>query len=115
MSHDPHCIFCKIVAGQIPARKAYEDDEVVAFHDIHPWAPVHLLLVPKRHIESMQSVTTDDQALMGKLMVLAPKLMAEQGVTGGFRQVINTGRDGGQEVYHLHMHVMGGPRPWAKG
>jgi histidine triad (HIT) family protein len=115
MSYDPHCIFCKIVAGQIPARKAYEDDDVVAFHDIHPWAPVHLLLVPKRHIPTMESVTTDDQALMGKLMVLAPKLMAEHGVTGGFRQVINTGRDGAQEVYHLHMHVMGGPRPWAKG
>jgi histidine triad (HIT) family protein len=114
-THDPDCIFCKIAQGKIPSRKVYEDDDILAFHDIHPWAPVHLLLVPKRHIGSMESVTAEDQALMGKLMVLAPKLMAEAGVTGGFRQIINTGRDGGQEVFHLHMHVIGGPRPWAKG
>jgi histidine triad (HIT) family protein len=115
MSADPNCIFCKIVAGQIPARKAYEDDDLLAFHDIQPWAPVHLLLIPKRHIASMVEVTEADQAVLGRMMVLAPRLMAELGVTGGFRQVINTGRDGGQEVHHLHMHVMGGPRPWAKG
>jgi histidine triad (HIT) family protein len=115
MSADPNCIFCRIAAGQIPANKAYEDDEVVAFHDIHPWAPVHVLLVPKRHIASMEQVSQGDQALMGRLMVLAPQLMAQLGVTGGFRQVINTGRDGGQEVQHLHMHVIGGPRPWLKG
>lgn len=115
MSADPNCIFCKIAAGQIPARKVYEDEDLLAFHDIAPWAPVHLLIIPKRHIASMTEVTVEEQALLGKMMVLAPKLMAEQGVTGGFRQVINTGRDGGQEVYHLHMHVMGGPRPWAKG
>jgi histidine triad (HIT) family protein len=115
MSADANCIFCKIIAGQIPARKAYEDDDVLAFHDINPWAPVHLLLIPKRHIATMESVTADEQAVLGKMMVLAPRLMAENGVTGGFRQIVNTGRDGGQEVYHLHMHVIGGPRPWAKG
>ena len=115
MSADPNCIFCKIVAGQIPARKAYEDDDLLAFHDIQPWAPVHILLIPKRHIASMVEVTEADQAVLGRMMVLVPRLMAELGVTGGFRQVINTGRDGGQEVHHLHMHVMGGPRPWAKG
>lgn len=115
MSADPNCIFCKIIAGQIPAKKVYEDDDVLAFHDIHPWAPVHLLVVPKRHIATMESVTPEDRALMGQMMVLAPKLMADAGVTGGFRQVINTGRDGGQEVFHVHMHVFGGPRPWAKG
>ena len=109
------CIFCKIVAGQIPSKKAYEDEEVIAFHDIHPWAPVHLLVVPKAHLASMEEVTPEHQALMGKMMVLAPRLMQELGVTGGFRQVINTGRDGMQEVPHLHMHVFGGPRPWARG
>lgn len=115
MSADPNCLFCKILAGQIPANKVHEDDDLIAFHDIHPWAPVHILLVPRRHIATMQEVTPEDQALMGKMMMLAPQLMAELGVSGGFRQVINTGRDGGQEVYHLHMHVMGGPRPWLKG
>lgn len=115
MSTDPNCIFCKILAGQIPASRVHEDDDLIAFHDIHPWAPVHILLVPRRHIPSMQEVSLQDQALMGKMMVLAPQLMAALGVSGGFRQVINTGRDGGQEVHHLHMHVMGGPRPWLKG
>lgn len=115
MSADPNCIFCKIVAGQIPAKKVHEDDLVVAFHDIAPWAPVHVLIIPKQHIASMTEVTEADAALLGHMNVLAPRLMAQLGVTGGFRQVINTGRDGGQEVFHLHMHVMGGPRPWAKG
>ncbi|WP_026096688.1 HIT domain-containing protein, partial [Ideonella sp. B508-1] len=76
---------------------------------------VHFLILFKTHIATMADVTPAEQALMGKMMVLAPQLMAELGVTGGFRQIINTGRDGGQEVYHLHMHVIGGPRPWAKG
>jgi histidine triad (HIT) family protein len=115
MSSDPNCIFCRIVAGQIPARKVHEDDELIAFHDIHPWAPVHVLIVPRVHIVSMAEVTDAHQALMGRMMTLAPKLMRELGVTNGFRQVINTGDDGGQEVHHLHMHVMGGPRPWTKG
>lgn len=115
MTHDPNCIFCKIVAGQIPAKKAWEDDEILAFHDIQPWAPVHLLLIPKRHITSMQDVTPADQALLGRMMVKSTELMAENGVTGGYRHVINTGKDGGQEVQHLHLHVVGGPRPWAKG
>ena len=115
MSHDPNCIFCKIVAGQIPAKKAYEDEDILAFHDIHPWAPVHILIIPKRHITSMVDVTMADQALLGKMMAISPKLMAELGVTNGYRHVINTGRDGMQEVRHLHLHVMGGPRPGAKG
>jgi histidine triad (HIT) family protein len=107
MSHDPNCIFCKIATGQIPAQKVFEDDEIVAFHDIHPWAPVHILVVPKQHLVSMADVTDAHAGLLG--------LMRELGVTHGFRHVINTGRDGSQEVMHLHMHVMGGPRPWAKG
>ena len=112
---DANCIFCKIVAGQIPAGKVFEDDQVLAFHDIHPWAPVHVLVIPKRHIVSMVEVVPEDQALLGHMMVLAPRLMRELGVVNGFRHVINTGPDGRQEVQHLHMHVIGGPRPWAKG
>jgi histidine triad (HIT) family protein len=115
MNHDPNCIFCKIVAGQIPAKKAYEDDEILAFHDIHPWAPVHILLIPKQHIASMVDVTPDHAALLGRMMTLSPALMRELGVSNGFRQLINTGRDGMQEVQHLHLHVMGGSRPWARG
>jgi histidine triad (HIT) family protein len=110
-----NCIFCKIVAGQIPAKKVYEDEELIAFHDIAPWAPVHILIVPKAHIASHAELTDAHAALAGKMLVLGPKLMAQLGVTGGFRSVINTGADGGQEVMHLHLHVMGGPRPWAKG
>jgi len=113
--HDPHCIFCRIATGQIPSRKAYEDDDLVVFHDIAPWAPVHLLFVPKRHIVSMADVQPADAAMLGHMMALVPRLMREAGVANGFRQVINTGSDGGQEVMHLHMHAMGGPRPWAKG
>lgn len=112
---EANCIFCKIAGGQIPAKKVHEDDEIVAFHDIHPWAPVHILLVPKQHIVSMVEVDGSHAGLLGRMMALSPRLMRELGVTNGFRHVINTGRDGGQEVMHLHMHVMGGPRPWLKG
>jgi histidine triad (HIT) family protein len=115
MSADPSCIFCRIAAGQIPAKKVHEDGELIAFHDIHPWAPVHILIVPKAHIVSMEDVTDAHAGLLGRMMALSPRLMRELGVTGGFRHVINTGRDGGQEVMHLHLHVMGGPRPWLKG
>ena len=114
MTHDPDCLFCKIVAGKIPSRKAYEDEQVLAFHDIHPWAPVHLLIIPKLHIATMSDLGDEHANLLGHMALLAPRLMLEQGVTNGFRTVINTGPDGGQEVYHLHMHVMGGPRPWVK-
>ena len=115
MNADPNCIFCKIVAGQIPAKKAYEDEELLAFHDIHPWAPVHVLVIPKQHIATLSDVGPEHEALLGRMLALAPRLMRELGVVNGFRTVINTGRDGGQEVQHLHMHVMGGPRPWLKG
>ena len=115
MTHDPNCIFCKIVAGQIPCRKAYEDEELLVFHDIHPWAPVHLLIVPKIHVPTMADIEPEHEHWLGRMLLLAPKLMKDHGVTNGFRTVINTGQDGGQEVYHLHMHVFGGPRPWAKG
>ena len=115
MAADPNCIFCKIVAGQIPANKVHEDDELLAFHDIHPWAPVHLLVIPKLHLVSMVDVGPGHEALLGRMMVLSSRMMKDLGVTGGYRHVINTGRDGGPEVQHLHLHVMGGPRPWLKG
>ena len=115
MHTDPNCIFCQIVAGQIPSRKVYEDEELLAFHDINPWAPVHVLIIPKEHIASHYDVRPEHDALMGRMLGLAPRLMRELGVVNGFRTLINTGPDGRQEVPHLHMHVMGGPRPWAKG
>jgi histidine triad (HIT) family protein len=115
MNADPNCIFCKIVAGQIPSKKAYEDEELLAFHDINPWAPVHLLVIPKRHFATLSDVGAEHTGLLGRMLALAPRLMQELGVDNGYRTLINTGKDGLQEVYHLHMHVMGGPRPWHKG
>jgi histidine triad (HIT) family protein len=123
MSHvkhsDPDCIFCKIIAGQIPSKKVYEDEEIYAFHDIQPWAPVHFLMVPKLHIPSLAQVGSEHAALLGRMMALAPKLALQEGCQpypeGGFRIVCNTGEHGGQEVHHLHVHVIGGPRPWRKG
>ena len=109
------CLFCKIIAGQILSRKVYEDDAIFAFHDIHPSAPVHFLMVPKRHLDSLSNASVEHERVLGRMLVLAPKLALEQGAMNGFRTVINTGPDGAQEVYHLHMHVMGGPRPWLKG
>lgn len=114
MSDD--CIFCKISRGEIPAKKVYEDEDFVAFHDINPGAPVHLLLIPRRHLASLQDVTPADAGWLGRMMTLAPQLAAENGCRpgpqGGFRVVVNSGTDGGQEVPHLHLHIIGGPRPW---
>ncbi len=121
MAHltDPNCIFCKIVEGSIPSKKVFEDEDVIVFHDINPSAPIHFLIVPKEHIASMAQAKPENEGLMGKMMLLAPKLAIEQGCNpypaGGFRIVVNTGAEGGQEVHHLHLHVMGGPRPWLKG
>ena len=119
MTHDPDCLFCKIIEGKIPSTRVYEDEELFAFNDIHPWAPVHFLMVPKRHVASMAQVGPEHAGLLGRMMVLAPKLALQAGCQpypeGGFRIVVNTGEQGGQEVHHLHMHVIGGPRPWLKG
>jgi len=106
---DPNCVFCKIARGQIPAKKIYDDDEVMAFHDIRPQAPVHFLLVPKAHIPTLYDATPAHHAALGKLLGLAGKLAREAGATDGFRAIINNGRVGHQEVYHVHMHVLGGP------
>jgi histidine triad (HIT) family protein len=113
--HDPDCIFCRIAAGRVPSRKVLETDEFIVFHDISPAAPVHVLMVPKEHIATLYDAEERHAAMWGRMLALAPKLMRDLGVTGGFRTVVNTGRDGLQEVQHVHVHVMGGPRPWAKG
>lgn len=102
------CIFCKIAAGDIPSRKVYEDEDVVAFHDINPAAPVHFMIVPKRHVASLESCDESHRDILSKMMLLAPKLAREQGLTDGFKTVINTGAGGGQVVMHLHVHVLGG-------
>jgi histidine triad (HIT) family protein len=117
-----NCIFCKIASKQIPSKTVYEDDELIAFHDINPAAPVHLLIVPKLHIATLADCSQEHAPLLAKMMLLAPRLAQEQGcayvsgdngeMSGGFKTLFNTGPDGGQEVYHLHLHVIGGPRPW---
>jgi len=106
---DPSCIFCKIVRGEIPAKKVYEDADVLAFHDIQPVAPVHFMLVPKKHVATMYDLTADDAPVMGKIMTLAGRLARELGASDGFRTIVNTGRVGRQEVQHVHVHVIGGP------
>ena len=105
------CIFCKIVEGKIPSRKLYEDDEILAFHDIQPAAPVHILLVPKRHVDSLATCDESHAGVLGRMLAMAGRLAREAGSTDGFRTIINTGRVGHQEVYHVHMHVLGGPEP----
>ena len=103
------CIFCKIIKGEIPSRKIYEDDELFAFHDINPAAPVHFLLVPKKHIKNLLVAEAEDTALLGRLLDKARKLAQELNCgENGARFVINAGRDGGQTVDHLHIHVLGG-------
>jgi len=105
------CLFCKIARGDIPSRKVYEDDEIFAFHDINPARPVHLLVVPKRHITSLATSCAADVPVLGKMLAVANRLATEQGSPDGFRVIINTGRVGNQEVQHLHAHIVGGPDP----
>jgi histidine triad (HIT) family protein len=119
-----NCIFCKIAAKQVPAKLIYDDGEIMAFHDINPAAPVHLLIMPKQHIATLADCDESHAALLGKMLLLAPELARQHGcgytvdgngdAAGGFKTQFNTGPDGGQEVYHLHMHVLGGPRPWGR-
>jgi len=103
------CIFCKIIAGQIPCKKVYEDEDIFAFHDINPAAPVHFMVVPKRHVSSLYEADASHEAVLGKILAKAGELARAQGASDGFRTIINTGRVGGQEVYHLHVHIIGGP------
>jgi histidine triad (HIT) family protein len=102
------CLFCRIARGEIPARILYQDDEAVCFADIDPKAPVHLLLIPRRHIQGLDAAGAEDAALLGRLQVLLARLAREQGLTGGYRVVTNVGPDAGQSVPHLHYHLLGG-------
>ncbi len=105
------CLFCKIVRGEIPAGKVYEDENILAFRDIQPQRPVHILVIPKKHITSLATVVPEDAAVLGQILVKAGEIAAAEGSTDGFRVIINTGRIGGQEVAHLHAHIVGGPEP----
>lgn len=117
-----NCLFCKIAAKQIPSSIVYEDEEMMAFKDINPAAPVHLLIIPKQHFSTLSDCGAAQAPLLGKLLALAPRLADEFGCAvsydgdgtpvGGYKTVINSGPDGGQEVYHLHLHLVGGARPW---
>ena len=102
------CIFCKIAAGEIPARKAYEDDTVIAFYDLEPQAPVHVLIIPKQHIPSVAQVTQENSAVVAHIFEVAAKLAAELNLSDGFRVVSNCGAAAGQTVMHLHFHLLGG-------
>ena len=112
MSFDADCIFCKIAKGEIPSKKIFEDEDLLAFHDIRPAAPVHLLIIPKIHVPTLADATPEHGHLLSKMLLLAPRLAREHGAEDGFRLVINNGPGGGQEVYHLHAHILAGPRPW---
>ena len=111
------CLFCRIVAGEVPARRVHEDDRVLAFHDISPKAPTHVLVIPRRHIASLDELVPADVELVGHLMVTAAAVARQAGIAGtGYRAVINTGADGGQSVGHVHVHVLGGrPLSWPPG
>jgi histidine triad (HIT) family protein len=104
------CIFCKIVAGTIPSKKIYEDAHIYAFHDIQPAAPVHFLIIPKAHVASLAECEDQHAADLGRILLAAPKLAQQVGLSDGFRTIINTGKGGGQEVFHIHAHVLGGTK-----
>ena len=110
------CLFCKIRDGAIPAKQVYQDDRALAFRDINPQAPTHLLIIPRQHISSLNELDEADAALVGHLHVVAAKLAKEAGLDGGYRTLFNTGPDAGQTVFHLHLHLLGGrPLGWPPG
>lgn len=112
------CLFCKIVDGTVPAKKVFEDDQAIAFHDIHPQAPVHILVLPKQHFASLGHLetTSENAAMLGHLVALVNQIAISCKLKAGYRTVINTGSDGGQTVNHLHLHLLGGrPMEWPPG
>ena len=109
MTSDPNCLFCRIVRGEIPSKKVHEDEDVFAFRDVRPQAPVHFLIVPKEHVATLYDAGMAQHRALGKMLALAGELARKEGATDGFRSIINTGRAAHQEVYHVHMHVIGGP------
>lgn len=114
MSDD--CIFCKIIAGQIPSDKVFEDDRVFAFRDIQPTAPTHILVVPKQHIPTLTHLSIEDSALMGHMIYATTQIATQEGVDQGYRLVVNNGEQGGQAVFHVHLHLLGGRRMgWPPG
>jgi histidine triad (HIT) family protein len=114
---EQNCLFCRIVAGEIPSDIVYQDERCVAFRDINPQAPVHVLVIPRDHLESLDEATQKDEALLGHLLRVAARVANEQGLSeSGYRTVINTGAGAGQSVFHLHVHVLGGrPLSWPPG
>lgn len=106
---NPECLFCRIVAGEVPSDALYEDDEILAFRDIRPQAPFHALVIPKRHLATLDDFSSDDASLAGRLMLTGKRLAAEQGLPG-YRVAMNVNREGGQVVFHAHLHVLGGRR-----
>jgi histidine triad (HIT) family protein len=102
------CIFCKIVAGEIPSKKVHEDDDVFAFHDLNPQAPVHVLVVPRKHIASLNDASEEDRALLGRILLSVRELAERLGVASGYRVVNNCGASAGQSVFHVHFHLLGG-------
>jgi histidine triad (HIT) family protein len=108
MATNPDCLFCKIASGTIPVTRLFENDHVLAFPDISPQAPVHILIIPKQHFGSLAHTTSSDTELLGQLLNAATEVAQQQHLDNGFRLVINTGPDGGQTVDHLHMHLLGG-------
>lgn len=110
------CVFCKIAAGEIPSKKVYEDDQILAFHDLDPKAPFHILLIPKQHIASAAEITPENSAVVAHIFEVAARLAKENKLDNGFRIVCNAGEDGGQTVPHLHFHLLGGrPMKWPPG
>lgn len=102
------CIFCKIVGGELPSQKVYEDNEILAFKDIHPLAPVHILVIPKKHISKLADATEGDAEILGKIQLIAAKLAKENGIGDAFRVLNANGKDAGQSVFHIHYHLRGG-------
>ena len=116
MAATPDCLFCKLRDGAIPAAITYRDDDVIAFRDIKPAAPLHKLIIPTRHIASLTEATAEDAALLGKLMLTATERVRQSGFTDGFRVTMNGGADAGQSVFHIHLHVLAGrPMHWPPG
>jgi histidine triad (HIT) family protein len=110
------CLFCKMIAGQIPTKKAYEDDKAFAFHDINPQAPTHILIVPKKHIAGLKEASAEDAELIGYCQLVAAKLARERDIENGYRTVYNVGSGAGQSVFHLHLHLLGGRKlSWPPG
>jgi histidine triad (HIT) family protein len=112
----PDCIFCKIIKGEIPSTNIYKDEQVTAFRDINPIAPTHILIVPNKHIDSVNMMIVDDEPLIGHLFTVAKQLAAQEGISeGGYRLVVNTGAESGQTVFHVHLHLLGGRQMRAMG